>query len=104
MAALAAVEVVAAFHLLQQTRRRGASIPSAPRRLRILAAAVMSLIRVRSENTDLEGLAHLIQLAMFVLRVRIYVYIYDKFSKVVVDFSSIRGQKLFGWMLIFNLF
>ena len=30
--------------------------------------------------------------------------IYDKFSKVVVDFSSIRGQKLFGWMLIFNLF
>ena len=29
---------------------------------------------------------------------------YDKFSKVVVDFSSIRGQKLFGWMLIFNLF
>ena len=33
-----------------------------------------------------------------------YIYIYDKFSKVVVDFSSIRGQKLFGWMLIFNLF
>ena len=29
--------------------------------------------------------------------------VYDKFSKVVVDFSSIRGQKLFGWMLIFNL-
>ena len=28
----------------------------------------------------------------------------DKFSKVVVDFSSIRGQKLFGWMLNFNLF
>ena len=49
------------------------------RRLRILAAAVMSLIRVRSENTDLEGLAHLIQLAMFVLRVRIYVYIYIYF-------------------------
>ena len=34
----------------------------------------------------------------------IYIYIYDKFSKVVVDFSSIRGPKLFGWMLIFNLF
>ena len=32
------------------------------------------------------------------------IYIYDKFSKVVVDFSSIRGQKIFGWMLIFNLF
>ena len=33
-----------------------------------------------------------------------YIYIYDKFSKVVVDFSSIPGPKLFGWMLIFNLF
>ena len=30
--------------------------------------------------------------------------IYDKFSKVVVDFNSIRGPKLFGWMLVFNLF
>ncbi len=32
-----------------------------------------------------------------------HMYIYDKFSKVV-DFSSICGPKLFGWMLIFNLF
>ena len=29
---------------------------------------------------------------------------HDKFSKVVVDFSSIRGPKIFGWMLIFNVF
>ena len=28
----------------------------------------------------------------------IVIYLYDKFSKVVVDFSSIRGQKLFGWV------
>ena len=34
----------------------------------------------------------------------IHISLYDKFSKVVVDFSSIRGQKIFGWMLIFNLF
>lgn len=28
---------------------------------------------------------------------------YDKFSKVVADFSRIRGPKIIGWMLIFNL-
>ena len=28
----------------------------------------------------------------------------DEFSKEVVDFSSIRGPKIFGWMLIFKLF
>ena len=40
-------------------------------------------------------------------------YVYDMYacvcesffnSTVVVDFSSIRGPKTFGWMLIFNLF
>lgn len=28
---------------------------------------------------------------------------YDKLSKEVADFSRIRGPKIIGWMLIFNL-